>query len=340
MESTSINIMIGDIGGTNARFSLRKINKTDKAERKTVKEQQLSTKAYPTFEACVKDFLKEYEGSPEYPTIICMGIAGPTKEKEVKITNADWPKFDVEAVHKSLNVKHFKLLNDFEANGYGVLAMDEHSYTKVNNAPIQVGAPKVLIGAGTGLGECVLTKSPESPYYDIFPCEGGHTDFPARNYLEFGYMDYIKNELKLDRVSVERCVAGPAFPSLFAYLRETFPELKSPVYEKNPKPTSEEIVDAGKKKTDPICERAVEIFISLYAAEAGNLALKTLPYGGLYLLSGVTQTLKEKIIKETTFMFNFLRKGRMKGLLEKVPMFIVDANIGMVGAEEAAVRLI
>jgi glucokinase len=141
-------------------------------------------------------------------------------------------------------------------------------------------------------------------------------------------------------VSVERCVAGPAIPSLYNYLRETFPDMKSPLAEAGSKLKGEEIFEAGIKKTDPVCERVVEIFTSLYAAEAGNLALKTLPFGGLYLLSGITQVLKEKILNEKTFMFNFTKKGRMKPLLEKVPIFIVDANIGMVGAEEAASRMI
>jgi len=93
--------------------------------------------------------------------------------------------------------------------------MSEKDYTKVNENPIVPGAQKVLIGAGTGIGECLLTKSPQSTSYDIFPCEGGHTDFAARNYLEYGYMEFVKNELKVDRCSVERCIAGPAIPLMY-----------------------------------------------------------------------------------------------------------------------------
>lgn len=216
--------------------------------------------------------------------------------------------------------------------------MNEKSYIRVNNVPVQEGAPKALIGAGTGLGECLLTKSkaPSSKYYDIFPCEGGHTDFAPRTDFEFGYMMKIKEDLKLDRVSVERCVSGMSLLYLFNYLKETIPDIKTTL----DKPDNKVIIEKGLDGSDKICSRVIDEFLSLYGAEAGNLCLKILPFGGLYLLSGLTQALKDKIIKEKTFMNNFLRKGRMQSLLEKVPIFIVDENIGLDGAEEAANRMI
>lgn len=330
--------LIGDIGGTNARFIFKKANKSVQ-ESEAFKEVVLETKKYQTLIDCLKAALEGIDRAL-YPTVFCMGIAGPTKGDTIKITNAQWPEFNPEHVREEMKFQHIKILNDFEANGYGVLAMDNTHYIQINKAPVVAGAPKALIGAGTGLGECVLTKSSKCKNYDIYPCEGGHTDFAPRTDLEFGFMMHIKESLNLDRVSVERCVSGPAIPLLYEYLRNTLTDLESPLYAKNNKPENKEIIDAGKDKKDPVCEKVVDSFLSMYGAEAGNLALKVLPFGGVYLLSGITQTLKDKIIKEDIFMNNFLKKGRMRTLLEKVPIFIADDSIGLIGAEEAALRFI
>ena len=333
-----ITYLIGDIGGTNARFQLKKVNPKNKFDRQLIKEGKLETQKYPSLIKCLQDFLKEFSGKNDYPDYFCMGIAGPSKSQVIKITNADWPEFNVSDVKDVMKFKSIKILNDFEANAYGILAMDKTHYLPLNANPIQDGEPKALIGAGTGLGECILTKGKGSKNYEVFPCEGGHTDFAPRNEVEYGYMQFMQEELKLDRVSVERCVAGPAIPMLFKYLKSTLPDVPTSITSASPENT--EIMAAALEKKDPLCERVIEEFLALYGAEAGNLALKILPYGGLYLLSGLTQALKKKILEEKTFIQNFLRKGRMSALLEKVPIFIVDENIGILGAEEAALRLI
>jgi glucokinase len=333
-----VTYLIGDIGGTNARFQLKKVNPKQKSDRQMLKEAKLETQKYPSLIKCLQEFLKEFSGTKDYPAFFCMGIAGPSKSKVIKITNADWPEFNVDDVQEVMKFQNIKILNDFEANAYGVLAMDKTHYQMLNSNPIQDGSPKALIGAGTGLGECLLTKGKGSKNYEVFPCEGGYADYAPRNDFEFGYMQFIKSELgNIDRVSIERCVAGPAIPLLFKYLKSILPDVPTSITSSNPGNT--EIMAALEKK-DPLCERVIEEFLAMYGTEAGNLALKILPYGGLYLLSGLTQALKKKILEEKTFISNFLRKGRMSSLLEKIPIFIVDENIGLIGAEEAALRLI
>lgn len=145
-----------------------------------------------TFEDALSAFLLPYKGTPQYPKYVCIGIAGPRKGNKVKITNAIWPEFDIEEVRKALDFDALYILNDFEANGYGVLALTEDMYTPVNNVPIMPGAPKVLLGTGTGLGECIVTKGAADTDYIVYPGEGGHVDFAARNALEFGFMEYTK----------------------------------------------------------------------------------------------------------------------------------------------------
>ncbi len=147
---------------------------------------------YKTFDDALIAFLLPFKGTPQYPKLVCIGIAGPRKGDLVKITNAIWPEFHVQEVKKHLGFEELFILNDFEANGYGVLAMTQDMYTEVNKVPIMQGAPKILLGTGTGLGECIVTKGHNDPDYIVYPGEGGHVDFAARNALEFGFMEYTK----------------------------------------------------------------------------------------------------------------------------------------------------
>lgn len=243
-----------------------------------------------------------------------IGIAGPRKGDTVKITNAHWPEFNIKEVEKELEFEALYVLNDFEANGYGILGMTREMYTEVTKVPSVPGAPKILIGTGTGLGEAIVTKGSNEDDYVVFPGEGGHVDFAARDELEFGFMLYVKKKLKLERVSYERCCCGLAIPLMFDYLNERMSKeskVESKVYndirehlmklldllENSPLDESinkriEEldraIFAAGISKEDKVCEATVELFASLYGAETGNMALKILPYGGIYLLSSVT----------------------------------------------------
>jgi len=133
-----------------------------------------------------------FKGKDTYPKIVCIGIAGPKDGDDVQITNAPWPIFNIQVVKKDLEFDELFILNDFEANGYGVLCMTEGMYTVVNGKPIVPGAPKVLLGTGTGLGECIVTKGHGDVDYVVYPGEGGHVDFAPRNALEFGFMEHIK----------------------------------------------------------------------------------------------------------------------------------------------------
>ncbi len=322
-----VPILVGDIGGTNARFSLKKVTKANKSKREIIKEGKLATMDYKTFADALKAFLLPYKGTPEYPRLVSIGIAGPRKGDMVKITNAIWPEFNIQDVKKELGFDAMFILNDFEANGYGVLAMTEDMYTEVTTNPVMPDAPKALLGTGTGLGECIVTKS-EGGNYVVFPGEGGHVDFAPRNELEFGLMEYVKKKLSLDRVSYERCCCGLAIPLMYDYLKGRAAkagEADSAVHEKIKLPLSQlihllesapgdetinkrvdeldrVIFSAGMKKEDKVCTQTVELFAALYGAEAGNLALKILPYGGVYLMSSVTLAMKDHILKEPAFM--------------------------------------
>jgi len=299
-----------------------------------IKQDKLSTSKYKDFSDCLKAFLKDTK-KEEYPKFVSVGIAGPRKGDIVKITNAPWPEFDIKVVKSELGFTDLFILNDFEANGYGVLTMPKEFYTQLTpENKIMPGAPKVLLGTGTGLGECIVTKGPGETDYVVYPGEGGHVDFAPRNELEFGFMMYVKEKQHVERVSYERCCCGLAIPLMFDYLKglskkageadtalhtKLAPLLKNLLHLLDKEPNSDKInpmvveidtqvFEAGMKKTDKVCEKTVELFASLYGAETGNLALKILPYGGIYLLSSVTLAMKDHIMNEKTFKVFFLIK--------------------------------
>jgi len=342
MESYSY-ILIGDIGGTNARLELKKISRSNKHSREVIKSGKLESQKYATFDDVIADFLKEFEGTDKWPEVLCLGIAGPVQNNSIKMTNVDWPLVDGAHLEKKFGFKKATFLNDFVANGYGVLNLKESDFVKITDAPVVDGAPKALIGAGTGLGEAFLTRGVGSANYDVFPSEGGHTDLFPRNKLEFDLLQHTLKELNISRCSVERVCAGPAIPMIYEFLKTQEPDLER-VLEKEGRSSkdisSEEIFSTALSTKDVLTNKVLELFTGIFGAEAGNLSLKLLPLGGLYLLSGVTAGIKDYLTGNPTFFKNYYAKGRMEEVLKRVPIFLVSTSIANQGAEEFALRFI
>lgn len=185
---------------------------------------------------------------------------------------------------------------------------------------------KGVIGPGTGLGEAFLVKSEFAPYYEICSSEGGHSEFAprtdedmelvkfAKKYVaESNNIENLRAKAVVDRISVERIGAGPAVPLLYKFMKEKYPDLTD-TFEKEGKNFDEiksyHIIERAMVKKDPLCEKVVEKFTEIFANETANLALKTLPYGGIYLIGGVTSGIKDYILKSDTFLKNFYAKGR------------------------------
>jgi len=249
------------------------------------------------------------------------------------------------------------LINDFAAAGYGVLNLKEMDYTKLNDAFEVDTAVKAVIGPGTGLGQCFLTKSEFAPYYEINPAEGGHSEYSPRSKEDYELLEFAKNFIensenienqrakgKIDRVSIERMCAGPAVPLIYDFMRNRHPDMER-VLEKDGVEfnaiDSKMIINCGVIQKDPLCMKVVEKFTELFAVETGNLALKTLPFGGIYLIGGVTTGISNYLIHSDTFIKNFYMKGRMGEKMRKFPIYLVreETNVGMLGAEECAFRV-
>jgi len=317
-------ILAGDIGGTHTRLAL-----FDKGEQLSL--QKFSSRNYQGLEAIVREFLQSHN---KKIVAACFGVAGPVQEGKCHATNLPWV-IDAAQLSQTLHIPSVHLLNDLEANAYGLRMLKKEELFPLHPGKAQKGN-QALIAAGTGLGEAGLYW--DGKEHRPFACEGGHTDFAPRNPMEIDLLVYLKK--KFGHVSYERVVSGPGLHSIYQFLIETRREAPSPQVEAAmaQKDPSAVISDWGSHNKDPGCVHAVDWFISLYGAEAGNLALKFLSLGGVYIGGGIAPHLVEKM-KHGAFVSSFTDKGRFKDLLSSIPIWIVlNDSCALLGAAYHAER--
>ncbi len=332
-------LIAGDIGGT--KTILRLVETNSDREYETLSEATYVSADYPDLVPIVEEFLAQtQQPSPE---IACFAIAGPVINNTSNLTNLNWIKLDTNRLAKELNLKKVSLINDFAAVSYGILALKESDIYTLQSAPVQPDTPIAILGAGTGLGEGFLV--PQGSGYQVFPTEGGHTDFAPTTDLEFQLLRNLQQRFNIAHVSVERVVSGQGIVAIYQFLRdiqfaEENPKIGQKIrqWEANSFPVEQQIDPAAiialtaTTGNDPLCSKTMDMFIEAYAAEAGNLALKFLPYQGLYIAGGIAAKILP-LIKESAFIKVFQRKGRMASLLEKVPVHVVlNPQVGLLGS--------
>lgn len=347
-------LLAGDIGGTKTILRLVETNKEPLAtvRLETIHEQRYTSAEYRDLVPIVEKFLAEAAekvGSKPIPEKACFAIAGPIVKNTVKLTNLSW-MLDASHMEAILGISQIRLINDFEAIGYGVLGLSDEDMYVLQAGETQPDAPMAVIGAGTGLGECFLVSQGDK--VKVYPTEGGHTDFAPRSELEFELLKYLLAKHTISRVSVERVVSGLGIIGIYQFLRDRdfageTPEIAAAVrtWEKEVGLT-ERTVDPGAfigkaalEKSDRLSEETMQLFVEAYGAEAGNLALKTLPFGGLYIAGGIAPKILP-LLKTDDFMAAFTNKGRMTALLEKMPVRVItNPQIGLIGAAIRAANL-
>lgn len=338
-------LLAGDIGGT--KTILRLVEISDSSELKTIFEETYHSGDFLDLVPMVQQFLVK-ANSPT-PQKACFAIAGPVVNNTAKLTNLAW-FLDTERLAQELGIPLISLINDFAAVGYGIVGL-----SKQDILTLQVGKPKPeapigVIGAGTGLGQGFLIK--QGNHYQVFPSEGGHADFAPRTELEFQLLKYLLDKHDIQRVSVERVVSGLGIVAIYQFLRDRKHSTESPeiaqivrTWEQQAG-QAEKSVDPGAaigkaavQKCDRLSEQTLQLFIDAYGAEAGNLALKLLPYGGLYIAGGIAPKILP-LIENSNFLLNFSQKGRMRPLLEEIPVHIIlNQQVGLIGAALCAARL-
>ena len=338
-------LLAGDIGGT--KTILRLVESSETLGLKTLYEESFRSGDFPDLVPMVQKFLTT--ANSRTPEKACFAIAGPVVKNTAKLTNLTW-FLDKDHLIQELGIPSVSLINDFAAVGYGIFGLTKQDLLTLQVGKYQPAAPMAVIGAGTGLGQGFLIR--QDNQYQVFPSEGGHADFAPRNELEFQLLKYLVDKHDIQRVSVERVVSGLGITSIYQFLRDRqiapeSPEIAQAVrtWEQEAQ-KAEKTVDPGAfigsaalQKSDRLSEQTMQLFIEVYGAEAGNLALKLLPYGGLYIAGGIAPKILP-LMENGSFLLNFTQKGRMGSLLEEIPVHIIlNQQVGLIGAAFSASRL-
>jgi glucokinase len=317
-------LLAGDIGGTKSRLAIF----TDGADpRRPLAEEVLQSGRFSGIEALVRAFLKRTNGSADRA---CFAIAGPVINGRAAVTNLPWIA-ETEAIRREFGFRSVRLLNDLAATVRAVPLLEPRElHTLCPGEPAAMGVIAV-IAPGTGLGEAFLTRDGTRRLEHA--SEGGHADFAAGSPLEEDLLRELRKEF--DHVSYERVCSGPGLWRIYRFLRERGTAEEPPLLAAGLAAAADPvqvIVDAALAEKTGICVQTVSLFCSILGAEAGNLALKTLATGGVYIGGGIAPRLLP-FLEEGPFLEAFRRKGRMADLLFRMPVHVIlEPRAALIGA--------
>jgi glucokinase len=347
-------LLAGDIGGTKTILRLVEARSTSaqtETDLTTLHQVTYRSAEFLDLVPMVRTFLKSAALVIDsvQPQKACFAIAGPVVDNTSVLTNLSWT-LAADRLEKELGIAQVALINDFAAVGYGVLDLEASDIYTLQTGEYQPQAPIAVIGAGTGLGQGFLCW--QGDRYAVYGTEGGHADFAPQSELQFQLMKYLLDKHDISRVSVERVVSGMGIVSIYQFLRdrkmatETLEVSEAICAWERETGLSEKSVDPGATIAiaaaagqDYLSEQTMQIFVAAYGSEAGNLALKLLPYGGLYIAGGIAAK-NMPLMKGSGFLKAFNDKGRMRSLMERIPVHIVlNPQVGLGGAAVCAARL-
>jgi glucokinase len=321
-------LLVGDIGGTNARLSL--LSPTGRQVRK----EEYASRGYPSLEAVIQEFLGTVTPKPKV-TAAAFGVAGPVVRGRVVTTNLPWV-IDAKIIGRKLGIKKVTILNDLVALALGAVRVPRRKLHLLSDAgtPKKRGANVAVIAAGTGLGEAMLLWDGQG----FLPAatEGGHSDFAARDDLEVELLQFLRG--RFQRVSYERILSGAGIGNLYDFFLQAkgIPESnENTATIAASTDRNAAISKLGLAGASDVASRALHLFGSIYGAEAGNLALKTLALGGVYVCGNIAGHLTP-VLDAGAFHRAFREKGRFSSVMEKIPVAVVlDTDVGLAGAASA-----
>lgn len=294
-------ILAGDVGGT--KTLLRSMDEHGAV----VAESRFDSAKYATFDDLLRDF-----GAGPFAAA-CFAVAGPVFQGRAEVTNLGWT-MEEEALARTFAIPRVSLINDFYAVALGVPLLGEGDLVPLQRAPRDPKAPIGILGAGTGLGQAILVRG------EVVPTEGGHQDFAPQD--EEQTRLFLELHRRYGHVSWERVCSGLGLKNIHTFLGGEALDAAEIA----------ERADAG----DPRARHAFEIFIDVYGAEAGNLALRVLARGGVFLAGGIAAK-NQPWFTDGRFMEAFLRKGRFRDVMETMPVdLIVNEEVGLLGAVHRA----
>jgi len=334
-------LVAGDIGGT--KTILRLIDAAaDGLSFQTLDEASYPSQQYSGLVPIVREFGAR---SPDHsPDRACLAVPGPVVDQTSQPSNLDW-FLDAQALASALGMAQVRLINDFAAVCHGIRTLEAADCETLQPGCERAHAPIGVIGAGTGLGEGFLI--PQGSGYQAFGTEGGHVDFAPRSAWEVALMHDLQRRLGIARVSAERVVSGPGIVAIYQFLRDRGEAAESPpvaeavrqweryragaLSEPPPDPAAA-IGQAAQAGQDALSAQAMARFFEAYGAEAGNWALKLLPFGGLYIAGGIAAK-NRSLLRQSRFLEAFKDKGRLSPLLEQVPVRVItNQQVGLLGS--------
>jgi glucokinase len=318
-------IVAGDVGGTKVHLGLFGF---EQGRLVHIRDERYPAQEYSGLEEIVRRFIAE-SGGVEV-TAACFGVPGPVRGGRLRLTNLPW-EIDSRELELNLKIAHVFLINDLEANGYGIPELGADQLATLNVGDTSAVGNRAVVSAGTGLGEGILVWNGSK--HIPMPSEGGHTDFGARNPLEADLLVYLMKKLN-GRVSYERVVSGPGIHNIYMFLRDE-KKMEEPAWLAERMKTEDPnavIGEVGEAGTNELCAKTLEMFVSSYGAEAGNMVLKALAVGGMYLGGGIAPKIL-RTMENGFFMKAFADKGRMSELLIHTPVHVIlESRAALLGA--------
>lgn len=319
-------ILAGDVGGTKVALALFDFQSGNLHH---AAEKRYPAKEYSGLEAIVKEFLGEQRQEGNI-SAACFGVPGPVRHGVLRLTNLPWT-LDSRKLSLDLGIDHLFLINDLEANGYGIPELKADQIFTLSVGDPSAAGNRALISAGTGLGEAFLVWNGKR--HIPMASEGGHCDFAARNDDDIDLLRHLRKKLG-GRVSYERVIAGVGIKDVYDFLRDVR-KMDEPAWLKERMESEDPnavIGELGETAESEICAKTLDMVVSAYGAEAGNLALKVLATGGVYIGGGIAPKILKKL-EDGTFMKAFADKGRLSDLLVQTPVrVILESRAALMGA--------
>ena len=316
--------LAADIGGTKTLFQLSMDNDA------VVFEQEYASQQFVSFDLVLAAFLSQDQVKQCKIEHACFAVAGPVFEREAQVTNLPW-HLNADELSEHFNIQHIHLCNDFEAIAHGIACLSDDELITLQQGKVDNTQPRVVIGAGTGLGQALLF--PVNNAWQVVPTEGGHTDFAPTDNLQTLLLEHLIE--RFGHVSYERVLSGIGLVTIYEFLRaykqyDENPQLRQNMMTGDP---AAAISQFANEQGDPLALESLDLFIQIYGAQAGNLALTVSPRGGVYIAGGIAAKNSERM-QSGLFINAFIAKGRMKSLLEKMPVHLItQPKVGVLGAQ-------
>jgi len=325
-------ILAGDVGGTKCNLALYR---RSGAKYQQIAKSRYDSHKFSSFEAVIAKFLSEVPGGAGEVDAgkieaAGFGVAGPVIDYRVKATNLPWI-VDKSALSEQLATRHVVLLNDLEATAYSLALLEPAEISILNRGVPAQRATQALLASGTGLGEAILFWNGDR--YAVASSEGGHTDFAPRTECEIELLRYMKKSNEF--VSVELILSGRGFRTVHEFLNAS---VRHPSFDGPEDDAAPEITRLGLEGKCPVCVETLDLWTAMYGAEAGNLALKVLARGGVWVAGGIAVKIRKKM-EDGTFFRAFCAKEKFASLLSQIPVqMVLNEEAPLLGAMSQAAQ--